>query len=329
MKLNPLSLASLLLLPGLISAAQPNPIPGSEDISVRDPAIWYNWWTKQYYIFSTREGIKIFKAPRLTGPWTRSGSVMPNCSVIDLPGNCNCWAPDVNFINGSYTLYYSVSTIGSQTSAIGVATSPSMEPGTWKDHGAVITSQPGDLWNAIDPNLIFHNGLWRLSYGSYWNGMYQIGLWPDIKTKAPLIPPEHLAGGKGRAAEGVFIYKPMWSIYYYCFFSGGITPLEGSEGPEAGNEYKVLVGRGLSASGPFKDKNGKILTEDTKPEPGTIVLGSHDNIYAPGGQSVFLDPVSQREVMVYHYVRNNDRGGASYLGINYLSFASGWPVVVE
>lgn len=48
------------------------------------------------------------------------------------------------------------------------------------------------------------------------------------------------------------------------------------------------------------------------------------------GQSVFLDPVSKRDVMVYHYVKASDAiGGASYLGINYLDFSSGWPVVVS
>lgn len=76
------------------------------------------------------------------------GKVLPNCSIIDNPGRCELWAPDVNFVNGSYALYYSVSSLGSQNSAIGVATSPSMEPGTWTDLGQVISSKSGDLYNA-------------------------------------------------------------------------------------------------------------------------------------------------------------------------------------
>lgn len=33
--------------------------------------------------------------------------------------------------------------------------------------------------------------------------------------------------------------------------------------------------------------------------------------------------------MIYHYVSKKDPiGGPSYLGINYLSFKSGWPEVV-
>ena len=35
----------------------------------------------------------------------------------------------------------------------------------------------------VDPNLIHTNGL-QLAFGSYWNGMYQIGLWPDVATQA-------------------------------------------------------------------------------------------------------------------------------------------------
>ncbi len=81
-------------------------------------------------------------------PWTSDGSVLPNCSSIDLPGKCALWAPDVNYYNGRYVLYYSVSSIGSQNSAIGVATSPSMLTGTWTDLGKVISSSPGDVYNA-------------------------------------------------------------------------------------------------------------------------------------------------------------------------------------
>jgi len=36
---------------------------------------------------------------------------------------------------------------------------------------------------AVDPNLIDDNGL-KLSFGSYWNGIYQVGLWPDVNNQA-------------------------------------------------------------------------------------------------------------------------------------------------
>ncbi|KAL1745385.1 glycoside hydrolase family 43 protein [Schizophyllum fasciatum] len=314
--------------------ATPNPLSGSSDIVVRDPAIWYNSNNKKYYVFSTGEKIKIFTSNSLTGPWSRQGSVLPNCSNINLPGNCELWAPDVNYHDGKYVLYYSVSTVGSQNSAIGVATSSSMDQGSWTDLGEVIRSNPGDAFNAIDPNLIDSNdgdglnGL-KLTFGSYWNGMYQVGLWPDVKTRASDLPGTHLAGNSGRAAEGGFVYKPPSSQYYFMFFSDGITPFDGATSrPAAGAEYKVLVGRGARGLGPFYGKLGNELTQDISPPTGSLVLGSHDNVYAPGGQSIFHDPVSNRDVIVYHYIPNDKFGGPSYLGINYLDFSSGWPVVV-
>ncbi|KZV98347.1 glycoside hydrolase family 43 protein [Exidia glandulosa HHB12029] len=323
------TLAAFALSALLSVHATPNPLSGSDTIQVRDPAIWYNGNTRKYYVFSTDDKIKIFTSSFLTGPWTRAGSVLPNCSSIQLDGRCVLWAPDVNFINGSYALYYSVSTIGSQNSAIGVATSPSMEPGTWTDQGKVIGSAPGDVYNAIDPNIIDNNGL-KLTFGSYWNGMYQIGLWPDVKTQASALPGTHMAGANGRSAEGGFIFKPPSSQYYFFFFSDGITPLQGSTTrPAAGAEYKVRVGRGDNAMGPFVGGAGNPLYLDLNPPTGNIILSSHDNVYAPGGQSVFHDPVSGRDIIVYHYVKNNEVGGPSYLGINYLDFSSGWPVLVN
>ena len=68
------------------------------------------------------------------------------------------------------------------------------------------------------------------------------------------------------------------------FFSDGITPLEGATArPAAGREYKVLVGRGDNAMGPFYGKLGNPLTANINPPTGSLVLGSHDDIYAPGG----------------------------------------------
>ena len=86
---------------------------------------------------------------RMCSPWTTQGSALRNCSKIDNPGHCGLWAPDVNFVDGKYVMYYAASNgSGSQDSAIGVATSPTMENGTWDDLGQVISSKHGDAYNA-------------------------------------------------------------------------------------------------------------------------------------------------------------------------------------
>ncbi|KAI0738264.1 glycoside hydrolase family 43 protein [Daedaleopsis nitida] len=320
-------LASLISLASVVLAV-PNPLPGSDTVQVRDPAIIYNPTSKKYFVFSTGGGINIFTSSALTGPWTSAGSVLPNCSKINNSGNCNLWAPDVASINGQYVLYYSVSSLGSQNSAIGVATSATMVSGSWTDLGAVVTSSPGAAFNAIDPSIINAGGL-KLTFGSYWDGIFQIPL-TNISTQASAPPGTHIAGYNGRKAEGGFVYKSPSSSFYFAFFSDGITPLNGATSrPPAGEEYKVLVGRSSSPSGPFVGQLGNAITENLNPPTGTLVLGSHDNVYAPGGQSLYHDPVSGRDVIVYHYVPNDKFGGPSFLGINYVDFSSGWPTVVS
>lgn len=80
------------------------------------------------------------------------------------------------------TNQYSISSIGSPNSAIGVAQSPTMEDGTWTDLGEVFRSDGTGNYNAIDPNIIDDGGL-KLVFGSYWDGMFQFPL-SDIKTPA-------------------------------------------------------------------------------------------------------------------------------------------------
>ena len=118
---------------------------------MRDPTIIYNSASNKYFVFSTGDHIPILTSTSLLGPWTKVGAVLPSCTIItDVtpPGDCSLWAPDVHFVNGEYVLYYAVSTGGSQNSAIGVATSPTMEPGTWTDYGEVMRSHDGDAFNS-------------------------------------------------------------------------------------------------------------------------------------------------------------------------------------
>ncbi|PIL34633.1 hypothetical protein GSI_03412 [Ganoderma sinense ZZ0214-1] len=361
-----LSVASLTTL----AFAIPNPIPGSSNIQLRDPAIAYNAASKKYFVFSTGKGIRTYTATSLTGPWTAVGSVLPNCTVItDIPiSGCSLWAPDVRLVNGRYTLYYSVSQLSTQNSAIGVATSPTMEPGSWTDHGAVVRSKKGDSYNAIDGNVVLDNGKLKLGFGSYWGGIFQVDLKAINKTsQSP--PGTHLAGGTAaprRAASPtspwarptgssssptatppspayVSPFPPSSPSSPFLFLSSSsLSPLspvltylclcvscvlQEKTRVAAGREYKVRVGRAKSSSGPFLDGSGHAITAGTT--SGWNILGSHDNVYAPGGQSLFRDPVSRRDVIVYHYVRMDEVGGASYLGINYVDFSSGEPVLVN
>jgi arabinan endo-1,5-alpha-L-arabinosidase len=135
----PPSMLALLLTAVATIQAYPNPQPCSGVCGyVHDPTVVVGP-DGTYFRFATFEDIQIATAPSLSGPWTSEGPVLPNGSKIPISGsNANSlWAPDAHFIGGTYYLYYAVSSLGSQNSAIGVATSATMEFGSWVDHGSL------------------------------------------------------------------------------------------------------------------------------------------------------------------------------------------------
>ena len=103
----------------------------------------------RYYVFGTGQGIQSKSSADtmywLTGPeifttppgWTTN-------AVHGFTGDF--WAPDIHYINGQYYLYYAVSTFGSQISAIGLATSPTLDP----ERSGIQVDGPGGghpIWN--------------------------------------------------------------------------------------------------------------------------------------------------------------------------------------
>ena len=100
------------------------------------------------------------------------------------------WAPDIIYHNGLYHLFYSCSAFAKNTSAIGHATNPTLDPSEpdfkWTDHGKVIQSIPNrDMWNAIDPNIIIsEDGTPWMSFGSFWDGIKMVKLTDDLMQVA-------------------------------------------------------------------------------------------------------------------------------------------------
>ena len=84
-----------------------------------------------YFSFCTGPGIRTKSSPDLIH-WTNGDSVFfapPAWAFKAVPGlRGSLWAPDIIRLNGKFCLYYSASTFGKQTSAIGLATSPTLDP---------------------------------------------------------------------------------------------------------------------------------------------------------------------------------------------------------
>lgn len=125
------------------------------------------------------------------------------------------------------------------------------------------------------------------------------------------------------------------SRYYYLFFSSGVCCARAFEGtyndplPAPGDEYKIMVCRSTSPTGPFVDDIGRDCATS---DGGRLVLGSHGkHVYAPGGQGVLNDSKSGRMVLYYHYQDPtvSYRYEEFLFGFNYMEIdGDGWPVVV-
>lgn len=290
------------------------PVEGALFHSSCPEIIKYN---NTYYMYIMAPGISIKSSKDLIN-WTTVGTVFENSDPSwlhkEVPGY-GIWAPGVYKIKDAYYLYYCISTVGSQNSAIGVARNVTLDPNSpdykWVDKGMVIRSYTGDDYNCIDPNIITdENGEVWLTFGSYWNGIYQRQIDPDTglllesNPDAYHIAKRHANNG---AIEAPFLIKR--DDYYYLFTA--FNPMN--------NSYHNRVGRSESAHGPFVDREGKPMLEGG----GSPVTNGLSELLMPGHASVFLDDDGQY-YLVGEYFRNNS---SSIMFIGTIVWdENGWPV---
>lgn len=207
----------------------------------------------------------------------------------------------VILVGSTYYMYYSVSTFGSQTSAIGYATSTTMEVGSWTDHGATgIASSSSKAYNAIDPALVeAADGSYSMTFGSFWDDIYTVSMASPPTKPASGASSQNIAYNAtgDHAEEGSFVYYRGTTGYYYLFFSAGACCGYDTDLPAAGEEYSIRVCRSTSVAGPYVDAEGEACTSSG----GTMVLASHGTVYGPGGQGVLVDSTYGGAILYYHY----------------------------
>lgn len=272
-----------------------------------------------YYTFSTGGTLYIRKSCTMTSDWNVVTSVFHDGTprwihtVIDSQP-IDLWAPNINFFNDKYYLYYAGSTFGSNKSVIGLATAKEIT-GPWTDEGEVLHSVKTDNYNAIDPYLAWDaDGQAWLAFGSWWDGIKMRQIDPKtgklLESNSTLYS---LASRGGGAIEAPAILHV--DDYYYLFVSfdkccAGIQ-----------STYRIMVGRSKSITGPYLDKTDKEMMKGG----GTQLLATDGQYIGPGGQEVESDNKTNR--LVYHYYDGKE-SGKSKLAISEITFDSdGWPVL--
>lgn len=312
------------LLTGLPGNAQVATSPGTGQgtgISTHDPSTIHKE-NGLYWYFSTGNGIQAVSSPDLRN-WKMEKPIFErgtwpkwiDSTVTGFKGHF--WAPDVIRMNGRYYLYYSCSTFGAATSAIGVATSPTLNPQSpnyrWTDQGMVVKSKVRADVNAIDPGLMRDtDGRVYLVYGSFHGGIGAAEI--DTLTGKAKTEIKKVAGGRESDWEAPALVKE--GQYYYLFVNNGFC-CKGLN-----STYYIVVGRSENPLGPFIDQTGKDLTAGG----GTVVLRTDKQYIGPGHVGLLRE--SGRNLVSIHYYDADDRG-RSKLGIRQLKYRSGWPVLEE
>lgn len=280
----------------------------------------------RYYIFGTGQGI-ISKSSADKLYWAGGPTVFasaPAWTTNAVPGFAGIfWAPDIFYLNGQYRLYYAVSTWGSQVSAIGLATNPTLDPTDpsyhWTDQGPVIQSGNGSPYNTIDPSVMLDaaGNPW-MSFGSYWNGIYVVQLEPTTGLRfAPNSPTSRVAWNSSIEASCLF----QRGGYYYLFADWGSCCIG------VNSTYHIRVGRSTSITGPYLDRNGVDMIN----AGGTLFLQGTGKFTGPGHVGILSENGTQQ--FSYHYY---DAGawspgynayGAPDFDLEPLSWTSdNWPV---
>ena len=298
-------------------------IPVHDPVIIRQDSI--------YYIFCTGFGISVFSSSDMKN-WKKEKPVFseaPRWAVKEIPGfRGHIWAPDISYHNGQFYLYYAVSAFGKNTSAIGVATNKTLDPTDknfkWIDHEKVIESVPGrDMWNAIDPNLIYADNEPWLAFGSFWSGIKLVEL--DSSLTKPAEPerwytiagrprnnilPDSVAGDA--AIEAPFVFKK--DNYYYLFVSFDYC-CRGEK-----STYKMMIGRSENVYGPYVDRDGVPMNLGG----GSLLLEGDKNWFGVGHNAVAS--FNGYDYLVFHAYDAHDNG-KSKLRIEKLTWLNGWPVV--
>jgi arabinan endo-1,5-alpha-L-arabinosidase len=282
--------------------------------------------------------IPMFRSTDLV-TWRYQGDALASRPAWAEP-TAGLWAPEIQFFNGQYYLYFGVTDVKPEISgepegchddnAIGVATSSSpLGPWTVSPTPVVEPRRNGPGCNffwTFDPDVITaqdtaHLGQRYIYYGSYYGGVQVRELSPDGLLSIPASAVQVAIPNRYEGSE--VIYRN--GFYYYL---GSATNC--CNGPLTG--YSVFAGRSESPTGPFIDRDGVSLLNGRV--GGSVFLSMNGNKWVgPGHQTTFKDFDGQWWT-IYHAIDRNDPYFDGAVGftkrpalLDPVEWIGGWPSV--
>jgi arabinan endo-1,5-alpha-L-arabinosidase len=264
-----------------------------------------------FYLYATEDirNIPIHRSKDLIN-WELVGTAFTDNTRPTFEPKGGLWAPDINYINGKYVLYYSMSVWGGeQTCGIGAAISDNPY-GPFTDQGKLFRSNEIGVQNSIDQFYIEEESKKYLFWGSF-RGIFAIELTDDGLFVKPGAEKQQIAG---TAYEGVYIHKR--NGFYYLFASIG-SCCEGLK-----STYTTVVGRSNNLFGPYNDKQGRSMMENNH----EILIQKNDKFVGTGHNSEIVTDNKGQDWILYHAVSvNNPKGRV--LMLDQILWNNDWPIV--
>jgi len=278
-------------------------------VSIPDPTV-IRGEDGVFYIMGTEDvhNMVVYKSTDLV-TWSRAGFAFRESDRPSFISGGMMWAPEANYIDGTYVLYYTLA--NTQTNRFGVGVACASKPeGPYTDKGKIIeqgvdVKTPGI---SIDPFYYSENGHSYLFYGCY-AGIYYIELTDDgLSWKGD--EPKQFAGSD---YEGSMIHKHGDYYYYFGSLNGYQT------------NYQLAVARSKSLLGPYTNKAGTNIME----HGGFELVFSGNSTFTNTGHcsKIITDDEGNDWIFLHAYtasLKNNDRYPHMY---KVEWDKDGWPVI--
>ena len=262
-----------------------------------------------FYVYGTAQNVSIYHSTDLVN-WTPKANAFTNETRPSLVPNAGIWAPNINYINGKYVMYYSQSIWGGETTAsVGVAIADHPE-GPFTDKGLLVNMDNTGVQNCIDPDFIEDNGGKYLFWGS-WHGIWGIELTDDGLKLKEGSEKRQIAG---TAYEAASLHKR--NNYYYLFASVG-SCCNGLE-----STYTTVVGRSENLWGPYTDKQGRPMMQNNH----EAVISKNGHFVGVGHNSGLVQDKAGNDWILYHGFSVVNQSGRR-LFLDKIVWVDNWPTV--
>ena len=304
--------------------------PIISDRSVADPTV-IPAQDGRFYLYATqnsKDWMPIYSSTDLVN-WKYEKNAFQKTTKPTWNSDNAFWAPEMQYINGKYVLYYSYAKMngtGQSHTCVVTADTPlgtytsAYPKGAFLDSKKLLSNEEFGA-NCIDQFYYEEDGHKYLFYGSF-TGIYVVELTDDglaVKRDVdgnPVLKKQVC----GRDFEGTNIYKK--GKYYYLFASiNNCCPSNGMD-----SKYKVVVGRSEKLLGPYVDSKGRNMLDNAWE---LVLEGDGQTFFGPGHNSIIIPDDAGTDWMIYHsYVKVNGAVGGRLGMLDRIVWSpDGWPTI--